>query len=110
MLDDLARITVDLGAVEIHYFGDLDGEGLQIPAAAARALGDLPLVASERWYDLLLARGAGLVLPDVEPCTPEFGLQWLPERLRPPVRQLLAAGRRLPQELVGWELLRDITR
>ncbi len=107
MLDDLARITVDLGALEIHYFGDLDGEGLQIPAFAARVLGDLPLVAAERWYDLLLARGAGLVLPDVAPCIPEFALQWLPERLRAPISQLLAAGRRLPQELVGWDQLRN---
>jgi len=110
MLDDLARITIDLGALEIHYFGDLDGEGIQIPATAARVLGDLPLVASERWYNLLLTRGAGLILPDVEPYTPEFALQWLPEHLRVPVRQLLAAGRRLPQELVGWDQLRSTSR
>lgn len=85
MLDDLARITVDIGALDIDYFGDLDGEGLQIPASAARVLG-LPPCSSlpQRWYDLLLARGAGLVLPDVEPCIPAFALQWLPERLRPP--------------------------
>lgn len=106
MLDDLARITFELGALEIHYFGDLDGEGLQIPAAAARVLGDLPLVAAARWYELLLARGTGLALPDIEPCTPEWALQWLPEHLRSPVSQLLAAGRRLPQELIGWEQLR----
>ncbi|MBL9100180.1 MAG: hypothetical protein JNL82_04425 [Myxococcales bacterium] len=110
MLDDLGRIVVDLGAFAIHYFGDLDAEGLYIAAAAARALGELPLVAAERWYDLLLARGAGLELPDIEPSTPEFALLWLPERLRDPVRQLLAAGRRLPQELVGWEQLRTSTR
>ena len=90
--------------------GDLDGEGLQIPAAAARVLGDLPLVAGERWYQLLLARGAGLDLPDVEPCIPELALQWLPERLRSRVGELLAAGRRLPQELVGWEQLRAMPR
>lgn len=110
MLDDLARITLELRALEIHYFGDLDGEGLQIPAAAARNIGDLPLVAAERWYELLLTRGAGLVLRDVEPCIPQFALQWLPEHLRAPVGDLLAAGRRLPQELVGWEQLRTTYR
>ena len=110
MLDDLARITLELGALEIHYFGDLDGEGLQIPAAAARVLGDLPLVAAERWYQFLLVRGAGLDLPDIEPCIPQFGLQWLPEHLRAPVGALLAAGRRLPQELVGWDQIRTVSR
>lgn len=109
MLDDLTRITFELGALEIHYFGDLDGEGLQIPAAAARILGDLPLVPAERWYQLLLARGAERVLPDIEPCIPQFALLWLPEHIRMPVGELLAAGYRLPQELVGWEQLRTIT-
>lgn len=110
MLDDLARITLELGALEINYFGDLDGEGLQIPAAAARNLGDLPLVAAGRWHELLLTRGAELVLPDVEPCIPQFALQWLPEHLRAPVGDLLAPGRRLPQVLVGWEQLRTTSR
>lgn len=110
MLDDLGRIVVELGAFEIHYFGDLDAEGLQIPAAAARALGALPLLPAERWYDLLLERGAGRSLPDVEPNAPESGLQWLPERLRARVRPLLVTGRRLPQELVGWDQLRECRR
>ena len=107
MLDDLARIVIDIGALEIHYFGDLDGEGLQIPASAARALGELPLLAAERWYALLLSRGAGLDLPGCEPYVPEFALSWLPEALRSPVTSLLVSGRRLPQELVGWEQLRS---
>jgi hypothetical protein len=110
MLDDLYRIVVELGAFEIHYFGDLDAEGLQIPAAAARALGALPLVPAERWYEMLLNRGANRSLPDVEPNAPESALQWLPEHLRARVRQLLASGRRLPQELVGWDQLRECPR
>lgn len=108
MLDDLARIVVDLGAFESEYFGDLDAEGLQIPAAAARMLGDLPLLAAERWYELLLVRGAEQNIPTVEPFVPQSALQWLPERLQPPVSQLLGQGRRLPQELVGWDQLRQL--
>ena len=109
MLDDLGRIVVELGAYEIHYFGDLDAEGLQIPASATRVLGTLPLVPAEQWYEMLLDRGVGLSLPDVEPTAPESGLQWLPDRLRPRVKRLLMTGRRLPQELIGWDQLRDIS-
>lgn len=110
MLDDLGRIVVELGAYEIHYFGDLDAEGLQIPASAARALGALPLVPAAQWYEMLLDRGVGRSLPDVEPTAPESGLQWLPDRLRPRVKHLLVTGRRLPQELIGWDQLRGISR
>jgi len=109
MLDDLVRIVFDLGALEIEYFGDLDVEGLNIPAAAAHGVGDIPLVAAARWYELLLARGGDLEVPDVPAPVPAFALAWLPEHLRPGVQQLLTAGRRLPQELVGWEQLRMLS-
>lgn len=69
----------------------------------------MPLVAAARWYELLLARGGDLEALDVAASIPAFALAWLPEHLQPAVRQLLAAGLRLPQELVGWEQLRGMT-
>lgn len=112
MLDDLARIAVDLGATTIHYFGDLDVEGLRIPASAAFVLRDrgIDLVPAARWYDHLLARGDGADLPAPEPLTDPRLLTWLPDHLRPPVHALLAAQRRLPQEHIGWDLLRSEAR
>lgn len=108
MLDDLARIAVDLGATVIHYFGDLDVEGLRIPASATFALRDLAidLVPATRWYELLLARGSASDQPAPEALTDARLLAWLPDHLRSPVHDLLAAQRRLPQELIGWDLLR----
>lgn len=107
MLDDLTRIAVELGATEVDYFGDLDVEGLRIPAAAAHVLDarGLPLRPALPWYDALLARGDASHARASEPLDDRRILAWLPERLCEPVEALLVAGRRLPQELVGWELL-----
>jgi hypothetical protein len=108
MLQDLARIAIDLGAAEIHYFGDLDVEGLRIPASAAFTLRarDLALLPATRWYQHLLTYAPEHHLPAPEPLTDPRLLTWLPDHLRAPTHGLLAAQRRLPQELIGWDLLR----
>lgn len=112
MLDDLARIALDLGATTIHYFGDLDVEGLRIPSSAAFALRHrgIELIPATRWYEHLLTDGEGHDGPAPDPLTDPRVLTWLPEHLRPPVHALLAAQRRLPQERVGWDLLRHEAR
>ena len=63
-----------------------------------------------RWYSLLVARAeqnAALPAIDPEPLRKRWS-DWLPAELRERVAALFAAGRRAPQELVGWEELREL--
>lgn len=93
----------------ILYFGDLDGDGLHIPAVADRraaaAGGDLPRVeAAAALYELLLAQEPRPV-PGQPAVAAGADLDWLPEPLRGRAEAVLATGRRIPQEAVGYELL-----
>ena len=91
------------------YFGDLDVEGLTIPwRASTRYLADtgVRLVPAVRWYAVLLARAAGRDLPVGAPLAiREDVLAWLPVGLRAEVAGWFARGVRIPQELVGTEVL-----
>ena len=96
------------GPRRILYFGDLDPQGLLIPqeaSARAQAAG-LPAVEPHLWsYRQLLALGAGQGQPwEGEPPSSTL-CDWLGE-LADTVRHLFAAGQRLAQERVGWEVLR----
>ena len=111
MLDDLLRIALDVGATQLDYFGDIDPEGLRIPSSAAPRLAaaGIPLVPSMTWYELLLDQGAGLEMSGPEPFADAGVVPWLARSLRPRVTALFRAGHRLPQELIGWDLLRGIS-
>ena len=104
-----------LGVTDVEYFGDLDRAGIQILRAvdeAAAACGSPPIRPAVRWYELLIHR-KGMVAPlrddtTMEPVSPEL-FAWFAEALtesaREPLHQVLQAGIRVPQELVGWECL-----
>ena len=88
------------------YFGDLDSAGLRIPRRAserAQRLG-LPQIEPHVWsYHALLrfnAADAGVEDDDVS----DADLAWIGD-LAESVRPLLASGRRLAQEHIGWEYL-----
>lgn len=92
----------------VYYFGDLDAQGLRIPAEAcekAPALG-LPRIEPDLWsYRHLLAAGQSReAAPEAAVPVSEKEWQWLGP-LAEAVRELLAQGRRLPQEHIGWEFL-----
>ncbi|MCP5518512.1 MAG: hypothetical protein H7A45_14765 [Verrucomicrobiales bacterium] len=113
---DGVRYLTDLfeeldGSRRVLYFGDLDPPGLQIPQRASRsaeALG-LPFVEPHLWsYRQLLRLGQGRETAWTgDPGTPEE-CAWLGE-LADPVLQLLAAGKRVAQEHLGWEYLQTQT-
>lgn len=118
-LAGLHEVQQETGATEFHYFGDLDREGLSIGQEATRLAAELGLVLvpAARWYALLLARGRTLVMaPGMAPREPGPvsgtaqlpEVTWLPAALRDEAAALLRSGRRLPQELVGWEVLRGM--
>lgn len=93
----------------LHYFGDLDPKGLVIPLRACKALLGInlpelqPAIAA---YELLIERAGIVSLPRSGILTlPEEGSKWLGSGLASRVRTWFEKGIRLPQELVGFELL-----
>lgn len=106
---DLPRVCAELGATTVHYFGDLDVEGLAIPVHARRVLRELEnaiaLDPATRWYERLFEHRHAAA-PAKRPATvPPALIGWLPPHLREAAREILDAGRRLPQELVGTDAL-----
>lgn len=103
-----------LGASSISYFGDLDHEGVAIPARAdkwQRVRGLLPISPAELWYEALLRLGAGHKHPiDAKKKLDLQAVEWLPEHLQTSVRAMLESGHRLPQEYVGTEFLTNWSR
>jgi hypothetical protein len=96
------------GSRRIFYFGDLDPQGLLIPqeASGRACAAGLPAIEAHLWsYRQLLALGEGRGQSwEGEP--PSLTLcDWL-GALAESTRQLFAAGKRLPQEHVGWEFLK----
>ncbi|MCW5557449.1 MAG: hypothetical protein KIT22_06425 [Verrucomicrobiae bacterium] len=103
--DILAEIP---GPQQIFYFGDLDPPGLQIPQqASAYALGLPPLQSHRTSYRWLLDLGLERSSPweGSEPARRE-DCDWLGD-LADEAWTLLSAGRRLAQEHIGWEFLRE---
>ena len=106
---DLPRLCTELGTTLVHYFGDLDGQGLVIPVHARQVLDELEvpvrLLPAVRWYEALLARAGKAVATTSEQVVSEDVLAWLPIEQREAARAILAQGMRLPQELVGTDCL-----
>jgi len=103
----LAERCREWGAPYVLYFGDLDREGLEIPLRAEQFAErhGLRILPDRRWYSRLLERADTAALPVGSPMAVEDVLEWLPGDLRPAVRQRLEEGIRVPQELVGTEVL-----
>ncbi len=92
----------------ILYYGDLDDNGLRIPAAAAEAALAVGLpapVPAVALYRLLLMVGRPAPAPVCLPAVAVERADWLPPPLRPVVIELLVRGRRLAQEWTGVEVL-----
>lgn len=96
---------------EIRYFGDLDRNGLRIPANAAR-LAELsglpPVLPAVALYDALFAVGKpqpGHPKPSEAVATAL--VDWLDAAHQEAARTLLLSGSRLAQEAVGLAYLRD---
>lgn len=104
----LGDVFTELGGPRrIHYFGDLDPQGLFIPQKAshrAQALGWSAIEAHGWSYRQLLTLGAGRGQPwEGEPASSTL-CDWLGDCAQP-VRALFTAGERLAQEHVGWGFL-----
>jgi hypothetical protein len=107
----------DLGrsVTSVMYVGDLDRAGLRIAQAAAQASqrAGLPaLVPAPGLHRAMLDSAAHLGYPSGWPAQARRSrthdahlVNWLPAEVRARVRDLLAAGRRVPEEVLGPEEL-----
>jgi hypothetical protein len=97
----------------ILYYGDVDLDGLEIPArtaAVASEAGLPPVEPAAGLYRALLSLGRrGRAPRPVTATEARDATGWLPADLRDPVRQLLESGERLAQEGLGLKHLRDAT-
>jgi hypothetical protein len=107
VLSVAAACDLDPVPSRILYFGDLDADGLLIPARAsetAAAHGLPPVEPAAALYRLLLAVAPGAA--GTAPVAADRHVAWLPEALRGPAQAVLGRSQRLAQEHVGLERLR----
>lgn len=101
------HLTKEIGEItQIFYFGDLDPEGLRIPASANERAHSLGLPPVE---PLVIAYGFLLSLPEscrtpLEDTLREIPFDWLPP-FDAEVQQLFASSRRIAQEWLGTKTL-----
>jgi len=121
-LEDAIRYlpTLDRPISEIHYVGDLDRAGLRIVMAArkvalreglpdilpARGLHATMLAACDRFAQPLGWPHDGAAAGPL----PQDGelLEWLPADTRMRVREIIQAGRRVPEEILGTDELTSV--
>lgn len=109
----LSIASLDPAPERVYYFGDLDLAGLRIGAGASAGAvvsGLSPLRPAEPCYRYLLDGPELWRRPDKSNSqrSPDYDhvCRWLPESLRGPVRGLLLARQRIPQERLGLRVLR----
>ena len=109
----LGQIFHELGGTRpVFYFGDLDLAGLAIPQRACRRAQELglPALQPHLWSYRQLLTFSREAVPIAEGGQQAGELcDWLGE-LAAAAQQLIADGRRLAQEHVGWEFLRTQIR
>lgn len=108
----LADVFGEIGGPRrVFYFGDLDAQGLLIPQEASNRLTTfgLPAVEPHLWsYRKLLLLGIRSEQSSESDAISPTVCDWLADCAEP-ARQLLASGKRIAQESIGWEFLRGET-
>jgi hypothetical protein len=95
------------GARRVLYFGDLDGNGLNIPQRATRRALESGLPAVEPHLDSyrwLLELGNSTSVESGVDMVERSVCKWL-ENLADPAWAIISARRRLAQERIGWQFL-----
>ncbi|MCA9559197.1 MAG: hypothetical protein KC583_11625 [Myxococcales bacterium] len=105
-LPTLAEVAEAAGVERFVYLGDVDPDGLHIGRRAtedAAALNLPPIAPAAGWYRRLFALADGRTFASRASRTvnPD-DIAWLPAGLQSRAADLIRAGRRLPQELLGW--------
>lgn len=93
---------------EVEYFGDLDANGLAIPAdftARRKASGLLGVKPAERFYSWLLTNGKRQAVKGPMKRLSQSSVDWLPSALRAQARTLIEGRARIAQECLNYEIL-----
>ncbi len=103
--------TIDRAVETIHYVGDFDEAGLEIALqlrSCAAKLGLPPVNPATELHRQMLLAASALRHPDgwtndvrSSKVVPAHALQAVAPDLRPSVERVLAAGRRIPEEVLG---------
>ena len=104
-IDEVIRET---GASEAEYFGDLDVNGLGIPAdfsARRKTSGSLGVRPAERFYAWLLANGKPQAVEGPAKRLSQGSIDWIPSALRARTVTLIDGRCRIAQECLGYESL-----
>jgi hypothetical protein len=106
-VDFLARLIASSAHRDFLYFGDIDRDGIEIPALLDRRLhrhAGHRVIPAEEYYDCLLTvSGIGGNSPAIAESDPV--VSWFSPRTRDRIQAALAGTRPLVQEAIGWEFL-----
>ncbi|NOQ14483.1 MAG: hypothetical protein GQ583_08425 [Methyloprofundus sp.] len=100
--DRIEDIVEPLNASEIHYFGDIDPKGINIPTrvSKARVEKDLsPILPAINLYKWLLKNG--IQRPILQGKQQKYIPGWFPASLEKKINQLFSEGWWFPQEALG---------
>lgn len=100
----VAGISEIPGVTAIRYYGDLDPDGLSIPARAGAVAAEhrLPeVLPAAGLYETMLSRPPQDGGPPVDPTKAATLTSWLPGSLQESATRLLLSGKRIPQEATG---------
>jgi hypothetical protein len=92
----------------IDYWGDLDAEGLKIAGDVREAALEVGLAASCHWRLWSLLLDCEPVDAGSTPANLDSRISVLPADLREGARRVLGSGLRIPQERLGYEVLRQV--
>jgi hypothetical protein len=102
------QVLIETGGSGAEYFGDLDANGLAIPAdftARRKASGMLGVRPAERFYTWLVANGKTQAVEGSVKRLSQSSVDWLPSPLRARTRSLIEGRCRIAQECLGYEIL-----
>ncbi|WAK02244.1 Wadjet anti-phage system protein JetD domain-containing protein [Methylobacter sp. YRD-M1] len=107
--DRIEDIIEHLNVTEIHYLGDLDPKGINIPARVNRARIEnniMPILPAVQYYEWLLNNGTKRKIEKGK--QPNYIKDWLPESLQEKVDHLFKDHLWIPQESLGLEELEEM--
>lgn len=102
------QVLHETGGSQAEYFGDLDANGLAIPAdfTVRRKTSGMPGVRpAERFYAWLLANGKTQAVEEPLRRLSKSSVDWLPAPLRTQARTLMEDRFRIAQECLSYEIL-----
>lgn len=110
--EGVGEVAAGYGHDTVYYFGDIDWDGFEIPAVAARRLAvrGIRLLLHEPFYELLIRARDGeemITGGRARPVSAEME-KILSGAIGEEVKKIVAAGSRMPQEAVKLSLLLEL--